>query len=180
MKSQLCCHCSRVFIPVKDGIYCSPKCYRQWWQNELKKTNPKAYRERLDAQNKRRRDAVRKRRNISLDSPRLTLSGRGYKVKDGYRYILKKGHPNSAKSGYVAEHVFLMTQHLGRPLRKGETIHHKNGIRDDNRIENLELWVNTIRFGQRLEDKIAYYKEFLESYGYKIILKKNTQPRGEQ
>jgi hypothetical protein len=57
--------------------------------------------------------------------------------------------------------------------RKGETIHHKNGIRDDNRLENLELWVNTIRYGQRLEDKILWCKDFLEQYGYKVIMKEN-------
>ena len=92
-------------------------------------------------------------------------------MKDGYKQLLLKSHPNSAKNGYVMEHVVIMANHLGRPLRKGETVHHKNGIRDDNRLENLELWVNTIRHGQRLQDKLKYYKEFLEQYGYTVIMK---------
>jgi hypothetical protein len=168
-----CVDCGTQFTPERDGVYCSSKCYRRWWQNKLKTDNPCSYRKRLDAQNKRRRDAVRRKRNLPLGTPCLNpQNGKGWKMKDGYRLLLLKDHANSAKSGYVMEHIVVMSKHLSRPLRKGETVHHKNGIRDDNRIENLELWVNTIRFGQRLDDKIAHYKEFLESYGHTVILKK--------
>jgi len=52
----------------------------------------------------------------------------------------------------VLEHRLVMELALGRPLRPGETVHHKNGIRHDNRPENLELWIGNIRHGQRAVD----------------------------
>jgi hypothetical protein len=63
----------------------------------------------------------------------------------GYVYIRKPKHPNAHKDGYVAEHIKVMAAVLGRPLRRGEEVHHKNGIRHDNRPGNLELWARSMQ-----------------------------------
>ncbi len=57
-----------------------------------------------------------------------------------------------------------MAEHLGRPLRTEETVHHKKDPRDDNRIENLELWASRHPKGQRVTDLIDYAIETLMLY----------------
>jgi len=61
---------------------------------------------------------------------------------DGYILLRNKTHPNSSSNGYLREHIYVMSKHIKRPLEKGERVHHINGIKDDNRIENLFLCSN--------------------------------------
>lgn len=82
----------------------------------------------------------------------------------GYRMLFWPGHPNAQVSGYVNEHVAVMSAILGRPLAKGENVHHMNGIRDDNRPENLELWLRRQPPGQRVADLVEWARDILQRY----------------
>ena len=74
--------------------------------------------------------------------------GGKYIDKNGYVYILQPNHPNANLKGYVFEHRFIMEKHLGRILGKKEFVHHKNGIKNDNRLENLSVVLPTTHFGE--------------------------------
>lgn len=148
MKTLRCSVCDQNFVQKRSNNieYCSPGC--------------------------KRLGVFRKSKGLKVKGPRKHIKGSGYITLQGYK-ILSSKHPNASKRGQILEHKLIMAQYLGRALTKNETIHHKNGIRDDNRIENLELWSSSHPFGQRVEDKIAWCIDFLNQYGYAVINKEN-------
>lgn len=85
--------------------------------------------------------------------PARPLKGRrgsGTTDSSGYRYVTR------ADGSRTAEHRFVMERDLGRPLFRWENIHHRNGVRSDNRLANLELWVKPQLAGQRVQDLVDW------------------------
>lgn len=71
------------------------------------------------------------------------LAGKGgRKRSNDYIQLLVLNHPNADVNGYIYEHRLVMEENLGRYLEPYEIVHHINGIKDDNRKENLVLFLS--------------------------------------
>lgn len=79
-------------------------------------------------------------------------------------YVLVTVPDENGYSMTLFEHRHVMEQHLGRKLLKDESVHHLNTVKDDNRIENLELWVSGQPAGARAKDLYLWAKEIVERY----------------
>lgn len=88
--------------------------------------------------------------------------GSGSINSHGYRRIFVNARPK-------LEHRVVMERSLGRPLLDHEEVHHRNGQRADNRLENLELWSTSQPSGQRVQDKLCWAIEIVKLYAPEVL-----------
>lgn len=100
-------------------------------------------------------------RGMPMDAPQRRRRGTGSLTADGYVDLRVDGRQQG-------EHRWVMEAQIGRRLLPGENVHHINGVRNDNRPENLELWVTFQPSGQRPADLVAWAHEILARYEKEI------------
>lgn len=101
-------------------------------------------------------------RNPTYKKPRIHRTTHG---KSGYASVLAPEHPRADARQRVLEHVLVIEGYIGRYLYPHEQVHHLNGVRDDNRLENLELWSTSHPSGQRVRDKLTWALALIDQYG---------------
>ena len=143
-----------------------------FWCKECCRKKAKEYRHRTpeDWEREEHKRFVDWREKLGID-PSIKLKrkkGEGYISKQGYLSYHKDGHPCADKNGRVQASHLVIYEHTGRILKKGESVHHKNGHRLDNTIDNFEIWSTSQPAGQRVEDKIKWCIDFLNEYGYDV------------
>jgi hypothetical protein len=87
------------------------------------------------------------------------LNDAGYVLLSDHR-----GHPNANRHGTIREHIFVMSEFLGRPIAECETVHHRNTIRHDNRIDNLQLRTGQHGPGGTLEDIMDFWMSYIQDH----------------
>jgi len=111
--------------------------------------------------------AAHLRRFLKFGDPQAQLLPRAARPLGPGRWIDAEGyvqiHLRNAKRK-ISEHRLVMERALCRKLQPGESVHHRNGIRSDNRFTNLELWTSTQPSGQRASELVAWAKKILETY----------------
>ncbi len=91
-------------------------------------------------------------------------NGSSWRLPNGYVRCSAPGHPNAKASGQILEHRLVMSGVLGRPLHADETVHHRNGVRHDNRPANLELRVDAHARGMCVDEAVEWAVELLRRH----------------
>lgn len=91
--------------------------------------------------------------------------GKKVETKEGYILVYCPEYPKAKNGKYVYEHRLVMANHLGRPLKENEHVHHKNGNKQDNRIENLELLTNSEHHKQHWKEATAEERKRISREG---------------
>lgn len=121
-----------------------PKCKKDKW---LRSSDVRVALKRGNMRGHCRFCQSNKGNHVNVGPTHWLWKGGRYLDKAGYMLTKCPEHP-----GYIQEHRLMMERSLGRNLLPDETVHHKNGVRTDNRIENLELWSKKHGKGCRYQD----------------------------
>lgn len=154
-----CLICNKDFIcrPVNfyngRAKFCSNKC-----KNEFMKSCKFALGRKLSNETKEKISISRKGKYCSSNHPRWKG---GRVIQKGYVFVKMPDYPSANKGGYVREHRLVMEKYLGRYLEPEERIHHLNGNKQDNRIENLQLFKNNSEHSK--------YHSFLVKLAYNLF-----------
>lgn len=106
--------------------------------------------------------------SCSAKANKAATTFKKHKDTDGWK-IGNDGYVTKYLEGKkVLQHRVVMSQVIGRELMSHENVHHINGVKHDNRPENLELWVVSQPKGQRVEDRLDEAKRLLEEHGYVV------------
>ncbi len=166
---RTCQQCGKTFINRHSQKFCSKTCQGIASRGNRKGERPCAWCGKLFTPPARenRKKCCSLRCAYDLGNTKRGLKGeRNPNWKGGIRshsagYIRQY----VAGRGSLLQHRFVMEQVIGRPLLRYEEVHHKNTIRNDNRPENLELWIKKHPGGQRVEDLLEYAHWVLDTYG---------------
>ena len=151
----VCPTCSKTFelpksdhriIAGKQVFYCSRECYREWYRAKNTRACPICGNEFIAKRSSQKVCSTECRRKYKS----MNVEHKAY-MENGYIVEYQKGYN---KKGNVKQHRRIMEEHLGRKLEPYEVVHHINGVKTDNRIENLQLMTASEHSSlHRLEEK---------------------------
>lgn len=143
-KKGVCPQCGMPFLSWNKGTFCSPKC--RGLASRILTDIPCTFCGQLVSRARLASAAFLRSKRVfcSHDCRRAFWNQRGTRDLHGYVHIFKPEHPSADKTGRVPQHRLVMEEVLGRFLLSTEVVHHKNGVRDDNRPENLELMTRSL------------------------------------
>jgi endogenous inhibitor of DNA gyrase (YacG/DUF329 family) len=137
-----CQTCGTTFKPrdnSKSGRFCSRTCADQA-QRKVKVAQPCEMCGAMFTPDRPSRVARFCSKKCSARSTGLTRRKPGGLIDPkGYVLVRAPEHPMASREGYVMEHRLVMAEVLGRMLTTDEVVHHRNGVKADNRVENLEV-----------------------------------------